>query len=415
VELASWRSREAALALGATDGSLLTRVRRLLRVTDDSGPRPIAGFAIVTLSMLACAGWVAVQTSSAIVASDARTPQSSANGSLVRNTDHFEIHYGPDLDLHAERVAREAERAYEQVSSDLRHNLAFRVPLVLFHTSSELQQSVQAGTLVQPHTASFTEPARDRILLAVDRPADQWYGLLTHEVAHVFLFDIVPGTATPRWLAEGLAEYQRGTWDPADLSALRDLIRANAIPKIRRLEDGVSTTDPRLLYSFGHAAFDFIESRWGKAGMRQFIFGLRQAAINGTDPYPKALQVTRDEFEQGFERYLRERFSAAADQSLSDRFDYRATLRVEGDITAINATPPAGLSCIELWIATEGSGRRRWGVECGDGALDALRVLRPGDRVILTGPPARPPATQRMVMLTLVRPSDGFTWRGRSG
>ena len=72
----------------------------------------------------------------------------------------------------------------------------------------------------------------------MDHPADQWYGLITHEVAHHFLFDIVPGTATPRWITEGLAEYERGAWDPGDLAALREAVRANAIPQMSGLRRG---------------------------------------------------------------------------------------------------------------------------------------------------------------------------------
>ena len=412
MELACWRSRDTALAMGATDGSLLTRVRRLLRLPHDREPRSVTGVALLTLSMFVGAGWVAVQTSPSLVSGDINASRElPVQGPRVLKTDHFDIQYEPELDLHAERVGRDAERAYEQVSSDLKHNLAFRVPVLLFLTTPDLERSVQAGTLVLPHTASVTERSRDRILFAVDRPADQWYGLLTHEVAHVFLFDIVPATSAPQWLAEGLAEYQRGAWDPADLVALRGGVRANAIPKTRVLDNEGRMLDPRLVYALGHAAFDFIESRWGKPGMRRFIFGLRQAAITGADPYPQALQVTRDEFEQGFEGYLRERFAASASgQALAERFDYRTSLRMEGEVLGIRSSAPDGLACLELWVEVEGGHKRRWAVECGDETRDVIRALKPGDRVIVTGPPARKPLAQRLVMQTLVRSADGFTW-----
>ena len=34
-------------------------------------------------------------------------------------------------------------------------------------------------------------------------------------------------------------------------------------------------------YNLGHAAFEFIESRWGKEGIRQFLFSLRKSVIGG--------------------------------------------------------------------------------------------------------------------------------------
>ena len=58
----------------------------------------------------------------------------------IYTTDHFEIYYYPEIEQHLERVAGYAESAYQQVSADLKHDLAFKIPLILFKTSSEFQQ-----------------------------------------------------------------------------------------------------------------------------------------------------------------------------------------------------------------------------------------------------------------------------------
>jgi hypothetical protein len=50
-------------------------------------------------------------------------------------TDHFEIYYYPEIEQHLERIASYAESAYQQVSSDLKHDLAFKVPMVLYKTA----------------------------------------------------------------------------------------------------------------------------------------------------------------------------------------------------------------------------------------------------------------------------------------
>ena len=46
----------------------------------------------------------------------------------IYTTDHFEIYYYPEIEQHLERVTSYAESAYQQVSSDLKHDLAFKVP-----------------------------------------------------------------------------------------------------------------------------------------------------------------------------------------------------------------------------------------------------------------------------------------------
>src|SRR5262245_54916531 len=47
----------------------------------------------------------------------------------IYTTDHFEIFYYPEIEEHLERIAGYAESAYQHVSSELKHDLAFKVPL----------------------------------------------------------------------------------------------------------------------------------------------------------------------------------------------------------------------------------------------------------------------------------------------
>src|SRR5262249_55604727 len=58
----------------------------------------------------------------------------------IYKTDHFEIYYYPETERHLERVAAYAESAYQQVSADLKHDLSFKVQLIVFKTHSEFEQ-----------------------------------------------------------------------------------------------------------------------------------------------------------------------------------------------------------------------------------------------------------------------------------
>ena len=439
--LASWQSREFRFAPGASGGSLLGRVRRLLRVHEDHEARSLGGLVVFAIAISVAAGaalqaFVARVPDRPSIRGATATPASgpairepaipaslapeerrvvpalraaAARGSLApaqpvpaparrtRSTDHFEIAYPADLDLHAERVAVEAERGYAQISADLRHNLAERVTIVLFRTTQELEQAGPAS--------SGAVPSDDRVRFAVDQPADQWFGRLVHEITHVFTFDILPGNGVTPWIAEGLAEFERRSWDPRDLVALRAAVRDNAVHKLASLPANTGDAG-RLTLAIGHAAFDFIESRLGMDGIRRFLFALRRASQGGGDPFEAALMMTRDAFDEAFQRYLKERFAAVAAGSLSDRFDERATLSIEGEIIAIRSDPPSGLACLELWVARERGARERWGIECGRELLEGgLNGLEPGDRVIVTGAPARRPVGQRIYLRSLTRAS----------
>ena len=79
-------------------------------------------------------------------------------------TEHFEIYYYPDIEPHLERIAGYAESAYQHVSSELKHDLSMKIPLILFSTASEFwQQNVQPGQ-AQEGVGAFAEQIGGRFL-----------------------------------------------------------------------------------------------------------------------------------------------------------------------------------------------------------------------------------------------------------
>src|SRR3982750_2128543 len=233
-------------------------------------------------------------------------------------TAHFEIYYYPEIEQHLERVTSYAESAYQQVSAQLKHDLAFKVPLVIYKTESEFQQqNIDPGELPEGVLA-FAEPYRDRMVLPIDEPSDALYRLITHELTHIFEFDIIPRTllrrGLPLWVDEGLSDYMTGYWNPFDLMSVRDAAIADIIPSMSDFQ-GVQFADGRLPYNLGHAAFEFIESKWGKEGLRQFLFALRKSVIGGGDSaYEEAFKLKPDEFDAQFEKDLKDRFKPFPDK-----------------------------------------------------------------------------------------------------
>src|SRR4051812_6789798 len=237
----------------------------------------------------------------------------------IYTSDHFEIYYYPEIEHHLERVAGYAESAYQQVSSDLKHDLSAKTPLILFKTHSEFEQENVIPGAATEGVAAFAEPFRDRMLLPIDDPPDRLYGLIVHELTHIFEFDIIPQglirRSVPLWVNEGLSDYERAQWDPLDLMMVRDAAVADIVPKMTELEGYGNSNNPRLIYNLGHAVFEFIEAKYGKEGIRQFLFALRKSVIGGgEDAYEEALKLKPDEFDQNFERYLKDRFKPFRDK-----------------------------------------------------------------------------------------------------
>jgi hypothetical protein len=237
----------------------------------------------------------------------------------IYTTDHFEIYFYPEEQQHLERVAGYLESAYQHVSSDLKHDLAFKVPFVMFKTSSEFQQENIVPGGAQEGVAAFAEPERDRMVMPIDEPPDLLYRTITHELTHVFQFDIIPTSLIrrnlPLWLNEGGADYETGLWTPLDIMTVRDAAVADIVPKMSQMEGYGGFNNPRLIYNLGHACYEFIESKWGKEGVRQFLFALRKSVIGGgDDAYMEAFKISGDEFDQQFDRYLKERFKPFRDK-----------------------------------------------------------------------------------------------------
>jgi len=234
-------------------------------------------------------------------------------------TEHFEIYYYPEIEPHLERIAGYAESAYQHVSSELKHDLSMKLPLILFSTASEFwQQNVIPGQ-AQEGVGAFAEPGRYRIVMPIDEPPDLLYRLIVHELTHQFQFDIIPTGLIrrnmPLWTFEGMSDYMTGYWRPLDIMTVRDAAVSDIVPKMSEMQDYGGFSNPRLIYNLGHAAFEFMESKWGKEGVRAYIFALRRSVIGGSDDaYQEAFQVTPEEWDQQFDRYLKERFKPFRDK-----------------------------------------------------------------------------------------------------
>ncbi len=252
----------------------------------------------------------------------------------IYKTEHFEIYYYPELEPHLERVAAYAESAYQRISSELKHDLAERVPMILFKTQSEFQQQDISGSELPEGVLAFAEPYRDRMVLPIDEPPDQLYRLIVHELTHVFEFDVIPrglmGANIPLWVDEGLANYMAGYWNVLDLMQVRDAALTDNVPKMSEFES--QPLSGRLPYSMGHAAFEFINTRFGADGLRQFLFSLRKNVIGGGESaYEEALRLKPEEFDEQFDRFIKERFKPFRDKERPS--DYGRNLAPRADRT----------------------------------------------------------------------------------
>jgi hypothetical protein len=191
---------------------------------------------------------------------------------------------------------RDAEAAYEHVSTALKYDMPRRVSIVLVSRDGEIDVATTTGSGIP--TADGTTSAQ-RIVLSLES-LDRRDGLVVHELTHQFAFDIIPATSRlSPFLIEGLAEHQRGTWNAQELRTIRNDVAAGAIPSVASL----GPTDRH----WAHAVFDFVAAQDGAEGVRRLLFALR-AKETLTQAVSMAFDVTPDQFDRTFRGYVTTRF-----------------------------------------------------------------------------------------------------------
>jgi hypothetical protein len=108
-------------------------------------------------------------------------------------------------------------------------------------------------------------------------------------------------------------------------------------------------------------------------------------------------------------------FAASAHHSFTATYDETGKVRIEGEISQFLFRNPH--SMIHVSAPGPDGAAHRWAVEwAGVSALSGNGVtresLRIGDHVVVTGNPGRNPEEYRLRLLSIDRPSDGWSWKG---
>lgn len=190
----------------------------------------------------------------------------------VLETDHFLVHYYPEMADIIKDAARMAERSYGRLSRILNHQFREKKPLILFRSRTDFGQNNVTGDLGEG-TGGVTEALRHRILLPFTGDFQSFEHVLAHEIVHAFQYDIFArgragnGLQTlaqvqpPLWMMEGMAEYlSLGPKHVLTQSWMRDAALNGALPSIQQMTDYPDRFFP---YRFGEALWEYVGNRWG--------------------------------------------------------------------------------------------------------------------------------------------------------
>jgi Tol biopolymer transport system component len=227
-------------------------------------------------------------------------------------TPHFDILFhqgGRDL---AAQAALWAEAAHADLITRLQHQPAERIPLVVYNSPNDFQQTNVLDRLIGEGTGGFSEAARRRIVLPYGGSNAEFRHVVRHEVAHAFTFDLVYGRRLdsvlarrslrplPLWFAEGLAEFlSREPADAPDL-VLRDAVLSNELVPL----DAAAGYGA---YEQGRSVFAFVAESFGAEKVAEVVRAVRHTH-DVHAAFEKVLGIGTEELERRWRRALRRRY-----------------------------------------------------------------------------------------------------------
>ena len=230
----------------------------------------------------------------------------------IYHSPHFDLYYYEAEKELLEKVASFAESAYDRLSRDFDFQIQEPTPLIFYATHSAFEQNNIIFNFIPEGVGAFASPVRNRMVLPVDLPDGELFQLVMHELTHIFQYHILfqgklgkgIGASPPQWFMEGMASYMAKDESTSDKMYLRDAVVNDRVPSI--VQRGVSGF---LAYRFGHAAFDFIEERWGKEGFRDFLYEFRNTFGSRADrALERAFKIDAEDFDLDFRRWLRQKY-----------------------------------------------------------------------------------------------------------
>jgi Tol biopolymer transport system component len=232
----------------------------------------------------------------------------------IYHSTHFDIYFYDEERASLQRVVDNAESAYLNLSQKFNYQISKKIPLIFYATHSAFEQTNVDLNFISEGVGAFAEPARNRMVLPVDMSDDKLNQLITHELTHIFEYEILfqgklgktIAANPPTWLMEGLASFMGQDEDSRDRMVLRDAVVNDRVPEITKNPQGY------FAYRFGHAVFKFMQEKYGWEGLRDFIYEYRNTLGNTVDKALKrAFDVTPDEFDTRFRTWLRKQYLPA--------------------------------------------------------------------------------------------------------
>lgn len=264
----------------------------------------------------------------------------------IIKTEHFEVFYYEAEKEAALDAARMAERSYRKLSRVLGYEMERPIPLILYASHSDFQQTNISYSLISEGTGGLTEFLKRRVVLPFTGSYGDLDHVLTHELVHAFQVEILFGSSgsvlantvgfsPPLWFMEGMAEYL--STDGVDRHTemwMRDAALQGYLIPIEVLN---RVGDIRV-YRFGQSIYRFLGEKYGDEKIGEI---LRVASRVGGVPqaFQSVLGISLEKFsDEWLEEVRRTYLPQIADYQKPEKFA-RPITDPEKDLASLNLVP----------------------------------------------------------------------------
>lgn len=196
----------------------------------------------------------------------------------TRETPHFKIYFYKGEERLADNTVKMAERAYAYLSKTLNHDFLHKIPLIIYASSDDFQQTEVISGMLDEGIGGVTESLKGRIVIPFLGSYRSFNHVIVHELTHAFQFDMLsggksgfgafsPGIYLPLWFVEGMAEYLSEYNNPLTVMWLRDGVAQGSLPE----PDDVEQMQDIRVYRFGQSLWEYIVNKHGQRVIAELL------------------------------------------------------------------------------------------------------------------------------------------------
>ena len=309
---------------------------------------------------------------------------------------HFDVYYYEGGRYLADFTARAAEEAYAEIAELFEHEIADRIPLLVYqsHNDFAVTNAVNLPTYAEG-IGGVTELFKNRVAIPFTGDYRDFRRVVHHELVHAVLNDMFYGGSIqsiiqnniqlriPLWFNEGLAEYSALGWDTNSDMYVREAVLEDDLAPIPYLGG-------YFAYRGGQSVWDYVAEQYGRKKIGEILQRLRLSrSVEGA--FKRATGLELDELSERWQGALKKIYypELAARESLGDvakpiitresggYYNTSPAISPQGDKVAY-ITTKGGLFDVYLASANDGKTIRKLIDGQSNTEFESLRILTPG-------------------------------------